>query len=190
MSPSNLRLSGPIGWLVAGVGIVVLVAASALLIRSCNGDTTSEAPGDSTPPRLVLNVTNVEAGESWEFTRDAHVTVRDEEPLNIVLKAFAPGGIHRLELGEEGNWTCHSGHLGARRSTLAVPDVSVFSASPPHTNRLLFHRTSFVGWACPSGFGNPTGSFVIQGEGENFAGGQLGTRRITLVVCNERGCTD
>jgi hypothetical protein len=182
-----MTFPGRISW--ARRTLIVAGTASAVLaLGGCEGCGSSSNTSDRATPTLRWNVRNLETGNTQEFTGSGQISVNDNEPIRIVLKANAPGGVRLIRLSGEGAWVCHGGDVAQFMSVLQKTDESIYTTSQAPTYTFLIRETDLSGWECHPGFADPTGHFTFYGRAENFAGGIFGVAAGALTVCNTRGC--
>lgn len=168
--------------------LIAVVALSAFCLSACEGSGRSVNTADRTSPTLRWSVRNLDTGDTKEYTGSKNISASDNETFQIILKANAPGGIHRIRLNGEASWSCHGDDVSQNRNPVLQPRESVYTTAQAPTYSFLVAGDLF-GWECSPDLGNPTGRLSFAGEAENFTpGGSAGTTQATLTVCNSRGC--
>lgn len=164
---------------LAGCGL------SGLSLRRVFGVDLRSAPFfNSTAPTLQWEVTDQGTGQTQYLPASAGtVAVSLGYPIRTVLMAYDNGGVKRITLSGEGNYTCTSGALGESRHMLYATQEHRHS---PNADNNVFYRGSVemnqtYAWSCDPGWVYAGGNVSFSGEGENFYHG-MAHASITLSV--------
>ncbi|HYQ78740.1 MAG TPA: hypothetical protein VEP91_06490 [Solirubrobacterales bacterium] len=159
------------------------MSAAGLFLVACGRSSDTRDP---TPPTIRWILRDLDTGAEQSFDGSGRTVVPEGHALRVILKSEAPGGIRRLRLDGEENWTCYgSGDVAQGGSAVIEAASTSYTSGQAPLSTFLIRNIVMPEWECNPGLGNPSGSVIFKGKSENFSAHIV---KGSLTICDPRGC--